>query len=104
MRCSPSISRNGRLIKNQVATHSLIGFVSVAVAFGAAVIHLWAGWEDEHRVVLQPVRHLTILAAMAWVLSLAVSLLVVVFSQRGRKMALGALGLNIVGLLLLFTR
>ena len=50
-------------------------------------------------MLLPPLR-----AAMAWVLSLAVSLLVVVFSQRGREMALGALGLNIIGLLLLFTR
>jgi ABC-type Fe3+ transport system permease subunit len=80
---------------------SFFGSVSVMLAVGAAGVHLWAGWEDEHRIVLQPVGHLTILAAAAWVLAMAVAVLVAAFDRRGRRVALVALALCVVGILML---
>src|SRR5258708_36711336 len=59
--------------KQTIGKRSFGGGVSIALAVAAAGVHLWAGWEDEHRLVLQPVGHWTILAAMAWLLAMAVA-------------------------------
>jgi uncharacterized protein involved in cysteine biosynthesis len=88
-------------VVTRTATHSFFGVVSAALALIAAGVHLWAGWEDEHRLVLHPVGHLTVLAAMAWLLALVVAVLVAVFNRRGRTLALSAIALCIIGMLML---
>jgi hypothetical protein len=90
-------------MEKRMATRSFFGALSVAVAVAAAGVHLWAGWQDEHRLVLQPVGHLTILAAAAWVLAMTVAVLVAAFDRRGRRLALSALALCIMGMLMLVT-
>ncbi|SRR5260370_12250492 len=84
-----------------IGKRSFGGGVSIALAVAAAGVHLWAGWEDEHRLVLQPVGHWTILAAMAWLLAMAVAVLIAAFDRRGRRLALSALALCIMGMLML---
>jgi len=42
----------------------------MALAIIAAGVHLWAGWEDEGRLVLRPVGHITVLAAIVWLFTM----------------------------------
>ncbi len=88
-------------MERRAATHSVFGILSVALAIIAATIHLWAGWVDEGRLVLHPVGHMTIMAAMSWLIAMTVAALVATFDRRGRALALSAAALCIVGVLLL---
>lgn len=63
------------------------GILSMSLSLAAASIHFWAGWEDEHRLVLQPSGHVAVFAAMAWFGALLVSLAVIALSESGRRLA-----------------
>jgi len=91
-------------LKRRDAGHSAFGILSMALAIIAAGVHLWVGWEDEGRLVLRPVGHLTIVAAAAWLLTLVVASLVATFDRRGRALALSASALCIAGPLMLSAR
>ena len=78
--------------------------LSLILAIAATGVHLWAGWDDEHRIVLQPGGHMTVFAAMAWLGTLLFAAPVVMFSRLGRGLGCFAFGLSILGLLLLAVR
>ena len=52
----------------------------------AAVVHLGVGWFDEHRFVLVPHGHLTIVVLAAWLIALGAGLSAVA-RTRGRSWA-----------------
>lgn len=87
----PSTSRSG------------FGMLSVSLAVAATGVHFWAGWADAGHLVLRPVGHIAILAAMAWLVAMVVALLVAAFSRRGRTQALGALAGCALGMLMLLS-
>jgi hypothetical protein len=78
-------------------------FAMCASLFGV-VVHLWAGWEDEHRIVFRPVGHLTVLVAAVWLFTIVIALTSLVIERRRRAWAGCSLVLAVTGLLLLLSR
>ncbi len=81
-----------------------IGATVLSVAFTvlATACHFWAGWQDEGRLVLQPVGHLTVLAAAAWLVAIVVAMAAVLLEPRLRRVSGASLAVAVLGLGLLF--
>ena len=70
---------------------------------GGIATHLWAGWIDENRLVLQPVGHGTVMSFYAWATTGALAVFTL-FRTRGRStVAVAALTFAGVGIILLVT-
>ena len=82
----------------------VIGFFAVCSALLGVVAHLWAGWEDEHRIVLRPVGHLTLLVALVWLFTAVIALTSIAIERQRRTCAFFSLFLAAVGLFLLLSR
>ncbi len=82
----------------------IIGIFSVCTSLLGVVVHLWAGWEDEHRIVFRPVGHLTVIIAFVWLFTLAIALTSVAIERRRRAWACFSLVLAATGLVLLLSR
>jgi hypothetical protein len=88
---------NPRKLKTPLAT------VLSATALAAAC-HLWAGWQDEGRLVLQPVGHLVVFALLGWSVAAAVAIVALLLEPRSRRISGASLVLALAGLALLFIR
>jgi hypothetical protein len=74
------------------------------VLAGAGIVaHMLVGIMDEHRLVLHPVGHLTLIILPLWALTAMVGALALVWGRGRAPFGLGALLVAGIGTLLLFT-
>jgi hypothetical protein len=76
--------------------------ITVATTIGAMGVHFWAGWIDEHKLVLRPVGPGTVLSFFAWVVALACAIGTLVVTRGHSRLAVGALLVAITGIALLY--
>ena len=87
--------------QGQISTGGLFSALAAVSTLGGVAAHLWAGWVDEHRLVLRPVGHMTLLAGLVWIVALVVGALALWFSRKRPMVALVSLGVTVLGLVLL---
>ena|ERR1039457_4882777 len=80
-----------------------LGVFSFCVSIFGVVVHFWAGWEDEHRIVFRPVGPLTVIVAAVWLFTILISLAALIIDRR-QIWAFVSLALAITGFLLLLSR
>jgi hypothetical protein len=78
------------------------GAVALATTIAALGVHIWAGWKDEHRLVLRVVGHRSVLAFAAWVLALVVAGVAVMATKGRSRQAIAAGLVSGIGIALLF--
>ena len=79
------------------------GTIALGVAGLGVIMHLFAGWLDDGKIVLSPGGHLSLFVLYTWLLTVMLSIRPLVTSHGHATRAWLSLGISMLGLALLFT-
>ena len=82
----------------------ITGVLAFCASLLGVVVHFWAGWMDEHKLVLSPVGHLTVLVLYMWLITILLALASLALERRRMGFAGFGLLLAITGIILLGSR
>jgi hypothetical protein len=73
----------------------ILGAMAAMSSIVGLAAQLWVGWDDDHRITLHPVGHLTLLLIPIWLGALVIQLVALIFDRGHRVWALFSLGLAV---------
>jgi hypothetical protein len=76
--------------------------VALLCAMAGLLLHAYAGWWDQGRIVLRPGGHVIVFAAFAWIATIILSGIAALTTKRWRFLTFTCLAVGLIGLALLF--